>query len=59
VIGSSPKPCENPVGDHDLLKSIKNKIDYCRLYRIEIFYNMALQDAEMAGFCVLEEYPGP
>ncbi|WOL16187.1 xyloglucan 6-xylosyltransferase 2 [Canna indica] len=28
VTGSSPKPCENLVGDHYLLKSIKNKIDY-------------------------------
>lgn len=50
VTGSSPKPCENPVGDHYLLKSIKNKIDYCRLHGVEIFYNMALLDAEMAGF---------
>ncbi|XP_059440187.1 xyloglucan 6-xylosyltransferase 2-like isoform X2 [Corylus avellana] len=50
VTGSSPKPCENPVGDHYLLKSIKNKIDYCRLHEIEVFYNMALLDAEMAGF---------
>ncbi|KAL8047658.1 hypothetical protein ABFS82_07G014800 [Erythranthe guttata] len=50
VTGSSPKPCENPVGDHYLLKSIKNKIDYCRLHSIDIFYNMALLDAEMAGF---------
>ncbi|RID70824.1 hypothetical protein BRARA_C02806 [Brassica rapa] len=25
-------------------------IDYCRLHGIEIFYNMALLDAEMAGF---------
>lgn len=50
VTGSSPKPCENPVGDHYLLKSIKNKIDYCRIHGIEIFYNMALLDAEMAGF---------
>ncbi|KAJ6794177.1 putative xyloglucan 6-xylosyltransferase 1 [Iris pallida] len=50
VTGSSPKPCENPVGDHYLLKSIKNKIDYCRVHGIEIFYNMALLDAEMAGF---------
>ncbi|KAL0388779.1 UNVERIFIED_CONTAM: Xyloglucan 6-xylosyltransferase 1 [Sesamum radiatum] len=49
VTGSSPKPCENPVGDHYLLKSIKNKIDYCRVHGIEIFYNMALLDAEM-GF---------
>lgn len=50
VTGSSPKPCENPVGDHYLLKSIKNKIDYCRLHGIEIFYNVALLDAEMSGF---------
>lgn len=50
VTGSSPKPCENPVGDHYLLKSIKNKIDYCRIHGIEIFYNLALLDAEMAGF---------
>ncbi|KAK6930157.1 Glycosyltransferase 34 [Dillenia turbinata] len=50
VTGSSPKPCENPVGDHYLLKSIKNKVDYCRLHGIEVFYNMALLDAEMTGF---------
>lgn len=50
VTGSSPLPCESPVGDHYLLKSIKNKIDYCRLHGIEIFYNMALLDAEMSGF---------
>ncbi|KAF7042318.1 hypothetical protein CFC21_051958 [Triticum aestivum] len=50
VTGSSPKPCENPVGDHYLLKSIKNKIDYCRIHGLEIFYNMALLDAELAGF---------
>ncbi|EPS64541.1 hypothetical protein M569_10236, partial [Genlisea aurea] len=50
VTGSSPKPCENSAGDHFLLKSIKNKIDYCRLHGIDIFYNMALLDAEMSGF---------
>ncbi|AQK44845.1 Xyloglucan 6-xylosyltransferase 2 [Zea mays] len=50
VTGSSPKPCENPVGDHYLLKSIKNKMDYCCVHGIEVFYNMALLDAEMAGF---------
>lgn len=51
VTGSSPKPCENPVGDHYLVKSIKNKVDYCRLHRIEVYYNMALLDAEMK--CIL------
>ncbi|CAK7333179.1 unnamed protein product [Dovyalis caffra] len=50
VTGSSPQPCENRIGDHYLLKSIKNKIDYCRLHGIDIFYNMALLDAEMTGF---------
>lgn len=50
VTGSQPKPCDNPVGDHLMLKSIKNKIDYCRLHDIEIFYNMAHLDAVMAGF---------
>ncbi|KAH8942924.1 hypothetical protein BDL97_13G021000 [Sphagnum fallax] len=50
VTGSQPTPCENPVGDHYLLMSIKNKIDYCRLHNIEIFYNMAHLDQEMSGF---------
>ncbi|EFJ17254.1 glycosyltransferase, CAZy family GT34-like protein [Selaginella moellendorffii] len=50
VTGSQPKPCDNPVGDHYLLKAIKNKVDYCRLHGIEIFYNMAHLDHEMAGY---------
>ncbi|KAK1264396.1 putative glycosyltransferase 2 [Acorus gramineus] len=50
VTGSSLKPCENPIGDQYLLKSIKNKIDYCCLHSIKIFYNLALLDTEMAGF---------
>ncbi|KAJ7532793.1 hypothetical protein O6H91_13G020300 [Diphasiastrum complanatum] len=50
VTGSQPNPCDNPAGDHYLLKSIKNKIDYCRLHGIEIFYNMAHLDQEMAGY---------
>lgn len=50
VTGSSPKPCENPIGDHYLVKSIKNKMDYARVHGIEVFYNFALFDAEMTGF---------
>ncbi|TKY46951.1 Xyloglucan 6-xylosyltransferase 1 [Spatholobus suberectus] len=50
VINSSPKLCKNLVGDHYIVKLIKNKIDYCRVHGIEIFYNMALLDAEMVGF---------
>jgi len=50
VTGSQPTSCENPEGDHFLLKSIKNKLDYARLHNMEIFYNMAHLDQEMAGF---------
>ncbi|EPS66800.1 hypothetical protein M569_07974, partial [Genlisea aurea] len=50
VTGSPPNPCDNPIGDHYLLKSTKNKIDYCRIHGIEIVYNMAHLDKEMAGY---------
>ncbi|WOG99597.1 hypothetical protein DCAR_0518950 [Daucus carota subsp. sativus] len=50
VTGSPPNPCDNPIGDHYLLKAIKNKIDYCRLHGIEIVYNMAHLDMELAGY---------
>ncbi|CAL0327628.1 unnamed protein product [Lupinus luteus] len=50
LTGSPPKPCDNPIGDHYLLKSIKNKIDYCRLHNIEIVYNIAHLDKELAGY---------
>lgn len=30
VSGSAPKPCRNAIGDHMLVKSLKNKIDYTR-----------------------------
>ncbi|KAK6133872.1 hypothetical protein DH2020_032385 [Rehmannia glutinosa] len=50
VTGSQPSPCSNPIGDHYLLKSIKNKIDYCRLHNIEIVYNLAHLDHELSGY---------
>ncbi|CAI9112054.1 OLC1v1012426C1 [Oldenlandia corymbosa var. corymbosa] len=50
VSGSPPNPCDNAIGDHYLLKGIKNKIDYCRIHGIEIVYNMAHLDTEMAGY---------
>ncbi|KVI06435.1 probable xyloglucan 6-xylosyltransferase 3 [Cynara cardunculus var. scolymus] len=50
VTGSPPNPCDNAIGDHYLLKSIKNKIDYCRIHGIEIVYNMAHLDKELAGY---------
>nr|DAD31344.1 TPA_asm: hypothetical protein HUJ06_010195 [Nelumbo nucifera] len=50
VTGSPPNPCDNPIGDHYLLKAIKNKIDYCRIHGIEIVYNLAHLDKELAGY---------
>ncbi|XAR65226.1 Xyloglucan 6-xylosyltransferase [Bertholletia excelsa] len=48
--GSQPKPCDNSIGDHYLLKSIKNKIDYCRIHGIEMVYNLAYLDAELSEY---------
>ncbi|KAL6497367.1 putative xyloglucan 6-xylosyltransferase 5 [Orobanche gracilis] len=50
VTGSQPNPCDNAIGDHYLLKAVKNKIDYCRIHGIEIVYNMAHLDNELAGY---------
>ncbi|KAL6641892.1 hypothetical protein ACP70R_020073 [Stipagrostis hirtigluma subsp. patula] len=50
VTGSQPGPCDNPMGDHYLLKATKNKIDYCRLHGVEIVYNMAHLDPELTGY---------
>ncbi|KAL5549348.1 hypothetical protein UlMin_004579 [Ulmus minor] len=50
LTGSPPKPCDNPIGDHYLLKSIKNKIDYYRVHGIKIVYNIAHLDKELAGY---------
>ncbi|KAH0468822.1 hypothetical protein IEQ34_002054 [Dendrobium chrysotoxum] len=50
VTGSPPNPCDNPIGDHYLLKATKNKIDYCRIHGIEIIHNMAHLDRELAGY---------
>ncbi|KAJ7524793.1 hypothetical protein O6H91_17G022300 [Diphasiastrum complanatum] len=50
VTGSQPTPCDNPVGDHYLLKALKNKVDYSRLHGVEIFYKMAHLDQEMGGY---------
>ncbi|XP_016487207.1 putative xyloglucan 6-xylosyltransferase 5 [Nicotiana tabacum] len=50
VTGSPPSPCDNSIGDHYLLKSIKNKIDYCRIHNIEIVYNMAHLDNQLSGY---------
>ncbi|KAH9541617.1 hypothetical protein CY35_14G074900 [Sphagnum magellanicum] len=47
VTSSHPNSCSNKQGDQMLLKAIKNKVDYCRLHGIEIYYNMDKMDDEM------------
>ncbi|XAR51383.1 Xyloglucan 6-xylosyltransferase [Bertholletia excelsa] len=47
VTGTQPKPCENPIGDHLLLRLFKNKVDYCRIHRYDVFYNNAFLHPKM------------
>ena len=42
LTGSQPRPCKNPIGDHLLLRSFKNKQDYCRIHGLDMFYNTIL-----------------
>ncbi|KAK4260199.1 hypothetical protein QN277_003345 [Acacia crassicarpa] len=47
VTGSQPGPCQNPIGDHLLLRFFKNKVDYCRIHGYNIFYNNVLFHKKM------------
>ncbi|CAM6107499.1 unnamed protein product [Calypogeia fissa] len=47
VTSSQPKACKGDVGDHYLLKGLKNKIDYARIHDMDIYYNMAVMHEEM------------
>ena len=50
VTGSQPTRCNNPIGDHLLLRFFKNKVDYCRIHNYDIFYNNALLHPEMDSY---------
>ncbi|CAN6545522.1 hypothetical protein C1H46_042583 [Malus baccata] len=50
VTGSQPTVCKNPVGDHLQLRLFKNKVDYCRIHGLDIFYNNVLLDPKGTGF---------
>ncbi|XP_065875935.1 glycosyltransferase 6-like [Euphorbia lathyris] len=50
VTGSQPTPCQNPKGDHLLLRLFKNKVDYCRIHGYDIFYNNVLLHPKMNSF---------
>ncbi|KAI3500313.1 hypothetical protein L1887_36132 [Cichorium endivia] len=47
VTGSQSKACQNPIGDHLLLRFFKNKVDYCRIHGYDIFYNNVLFHPDM------------
>lgn len=50
VTGSQFSACQNPVGDHLLLRFFKNKLDYCRIHNYDIFYNNLLLHPNLTGF---------
>ncbi|KAJ3691968.1 hypothetical protein LUZ60_012318 [Juncus effusus] len=50
VSGSQPKPCRSSDGDRFLLRFLKNKMDYCRLHGLDLFYNTALLNPDMPSF---------
>lgn len=50
LTGSQPGPCRGEKGDYLMLKSFKNKVDYCQLHGVQIFYNMAILDQKMDSF---------
>lgn len=52
VSSSHAQECENAHGDHVLLKSLKNKVDYCRVHGVELYYNMDQLDEKLAGWWV-------
>uniref|UniRef100_A0A7N0TMU2 Uncharacterized protein n=1 Tax=Kalanchoe fedtschenkoi TaxID=63787 RepID=A0A7N0TMU2_KALFE len=49
VTGSQLTRCKNPIGDNLSLRSLKNKVDYCRINGYDIFYNNLLLQPKMAG----------
>ncbi|PWA90235.1 Galactosyl transferase [Artemisia annua] len=50
VTGSRPTPCKSPTGDHYLLRTYRNKVDYCRIHGYDIFYNNVLLDPFMPSW---------
>ncbi|CAI0406389.1 unnamed protein product [Linum tenue] len=50
VTGSQPNPCQNPIGDHLLLRAFKNKVDYCRIHGYDVFYNNVLLHPRMKSY---------
>ena len=49
VTSSKSTPCKSPTGDHYLLRTYRNKVDYCRIHGYDIFYYNVLLDPKMTG----------
>eukprot|EP00271_Cylindrocystis_brebissonii_P013596 TRINITY_DN33574_c0_g1_i1.p1 TRINITY_DN33574_c0_g1~~TRINITY_DN33574_c0_g1_i1.p1 ORF type:complete len:472 (+),score=68.36 TRINITY_DN33574_c0_g1_i1:123-1538(+) len=49
VTSSRADSCDHPVGDHLLLKGLKNRMDYARLWEMEVYFGMAELEPRMAG----------
>jgi xyloglucan 6-xylosyltransferase len=52
VTGSQAQACKSDMGDHFLLKALKNKIDYARIHDMDIYYSMAILNEEMDNYWV-------
>ncbi|KAG6553052.1 hypothetical protein Mapa_005389 [Marchantia paleacea] len=50
VTGTGPTPCSRSIGNYLYIKAAKNKLDYCRLHDIQLFYNMASPDPTFDGW---------
>lgn len=50
VTSTHPHECQNAHGDHILLQTLKNKVDYCRLHGLELYHNTDVLDEKMSGW---------
>ncbi|CAI9113129.1 OLC1v1013672C1 [Oldenlandia corymbosa var. corymbosa] len=50
LTGSQPSPCKFPAGDHLLLRTFKNKVDYARIHGHGIFYANSLFNPKMKSY---------
>ncbi|XP_052197018.1 glycosyltransferase 6-like [Diospyros lotus] len=50
LTGSQPSPCKNSNGDHLMLRSFKNKVDYCRIHGCDVFYSNTFLHPKMRSY---------
>ncbi|CAM6099399.1 unnamed protein product [Calypogeia fissa] len=52
VTGSSSEMCDPSIVSHLLLRSGKNKLDYCRMHDLELYYNIGEPDPDFSDWWV-------